>query len=202
MASCGEGKKYHDEKPKKLAEVKSDKVADVLQFQQKMNTDFKNPEKSPLPDRFRKDFESLEFFPPDTNYVVVAKLVRTPNALPFLMPTTTNRKSKEKVYGIATFTLNGKEHTLELYQNEELMEEEGYEDYLFLPFADTTNDKETYGGGRYLDLRIPSGDTIILDFNKAYNPNCVYNKKFSCPLVPAVNHLKTGVFAGIKDFDK
>ena len=197
---CGESKKYHDEKDKGAIVPKSDKIGAVLAFQKNLNAEFKNPEKSPLPDRFRSDFESLDFFYPDTNYVVTAKLVRTPEALPFLMPTNTGRTSEEVVYGVVMFTLNGKEHSLEVYQNPELMEDRDYEDYLFLPFSDETNGKETYGGGRYLDLRIPQGNTLVLDFNSAYNPYCAYNKKYSCPLVPAVNNLKTAVLAGVKDF--
>ncbi len=199
-AGCGKGKKYHDERDNRAEMPKSDKLAAVLAFQEKLNKEFKNPEQSPLPDRFRSDFESLDFFPPDTNYVVTAKLVRTPESLPFLMPTNTGRTSKEVVYGIVTFTLHGKEHSLEVYQNPELMEDRDFEDYLFLPFSDQTNGKETYGGGRYLDLRVPEANTLVLDFNRAYNPYCAYNKKYSCPLVPAVNNLEIAVFAGVKDF--
>ena len=200
--SCGDGKKYHDVAKKEVSAAKSDKVAAILKFQEGLNAEFKNPEESPLPDRFRIDFETLAFFEPDTSYVVTATLVRTPDALPFLMPTSTDRKSKEKVYGIAKFMLNGKEHSLELYQNPELMQEDGYEDYLFLPYTDLTNGRQTYGGGRYLDLRIPEGNSIILDFNRSYNPYCAYNKKYSCPLVPSVNNLATEVLAGVKDFKK
>ena len=200
--SCGDGKKYHDAAKKEVSAAKSEKVAAILKFQEGLNAEFKNPEESPLPDRFRIDFETLDFFEPDTSYVVTATLVRTPDALPFLMPTSTDRKSKEKVYGIAKFMLNGKEYSLELYQNPELMQEDGYEDYLFLPYTDLTNGRQTYGGGRYLDLRIPEGNSIILDFNRSYNPYCAYNKKYSCPLVPSVNNLATEVLAGVKDFKK
>lgn len=200
--SCGDGKKYHDAAKKEASAAKSDKVAAILQFQEDLNAEFKNPEESPLPDRFRIDFETLDFFEPDTSFVVIATLVRTPEALPFLMPTSTDRKSKEKVYGIAKFMLNGMEHSLELYQNPALMQEKGYEDYLFLPYTDLTNGEQTYGGGRYLDLRIPEGNTIVLDFNRSYNPYCAYNKKYSCPLVPSVNKLATEVLAGVKDFRK
>ena len=200
--SCNQGKKYHDVVDKELPMLKSNKIADVLEFQKKLNTEFKNPEESPLPDRFRIDFETLDFFLPDTNYIVTAEIIRTPEALPFLMPTTTDRKSEEVVYGIVNFQLQGKDHSLEVYQNPELMREEGFEDYLFLPFTDLTNGDETYGGGRYLDLRIPETTKITLDFNRAYNPYCAYNKKFSCPLVPAVNNLNIKVLAGVKDFKK
>lgn len=199
---CKQKKKYHDSAQKELVADKSAALKDIVEFQSALNEEFKNPETSPLPDRYRKDFESLDFFPADTGYVVQAKFIRTPDAIPFLMPTTTDRKSKEVVYGVAYFSLNGSEHQLEIYQNEELMLEEGYEDYLFLPFTDLTNGDETYGGGRYLDLSMPSGNTMLLDFNKAYNPYCAYNKKYSCPLVPSVNNLQTRVEAGVKDFQK
>lgn len=200
ILSCGNGKKYHDQEEKMSS--KSSLVEDILKFQKETNESLKDPETSPLPDRYRKDFEGLDFFEPDTTYVVKAKFVLTPDAVPFLLPTTTDRKSREVVYGIAHFTLNGSEHQLEVYQSLDLMDDEGYEDYLFLPFLDETNGAETYGGGRYIDLSIPEGDTLVIDFNKAYNPYCVYNKKYSCPLVPRQNYLRTMVRAGVKNFNK
>lgn len=197
--SCGQKKKYHDKKSE-TSEVVAGKLQSILKFQEEKNEEFRNPETSPLPDRYRKDFEGLDFFIPDTNYIVSASFKRTPDAQPFFMPTTTDRKTEEVVYGMATFELNGTTHTLEVYQTLELREEEGFEDYLFLPFLDLTNGEETYGGGRYLDLKIPKGDTLVIDFNKAYNPYCVYNKKYSCPLVPRQNFMNTRVLAGVKDF--
>jgi len=199
---CKQEKKYHDEVKKEPVIVQSNALKEILGFQSNLDKEFKDPETSPLPDRYRKDFEGLDFFEPDTNYIIQAKFVRTPEALPFLMPTTTDRKSKEVVYGIAHFKLNGIACRLEIYQNEELMLQEEYKDYLFLPFTDKTNGEETYAGGRYLDLSIPKGDTIVLDFNKAYNPYCAYNKKYSCPIVPSVNALDLRVAAGVKDFKK
>jgi uncharacterized protein (DUF1684 family) len=200
LFGCKQDKKYHDERKNETAEIPHNSIKDILDFQLKLNAEFKNPETSPLPDRYRKEFESLDFFQPDTNYIVKAKFQLTPEAIPFLMPTTTDRKSKEVVYGIAHFRLNGKEHQLEIYQNRELLLEEEFKDYLFLPFADLTNGNESYTGGRYIDLSIPKSDTIIIDFNKAYNPYCVYNKKYSCPIVPTVNAMDTKVLAGVKDF--
>ena len=80
------------------------------------------------------------------------------------------------------------------------MQQEEYRDYLFLPFTDKTNGSETYTGGRYIDLSIPEGDTLEINFNKAYNPYCAYNPKYSCPIVPGVNALDTEVRAGVKAF--
>ncbi|WP_373516236.1 DUF1684 domain-containing protein [Pricia sp.] len=199
--ACKEKKMYHDVEKEETTDAPTDALADILEFQKELNEEFKDPETSPLPDRYRKDFETLDFFAPDTAYVVEAKFVRTPEALPFLMPTTTDRKSKEVVYGIAHFELNGKKRQLEVYQNEELMQQSAYRDYLFLPFSDETNDTETYTGGRYIDLRIPEGDIIRIDFNKAYNPYCAYNKKYSCPIVPSINAMDTAVRAGVKAFE-
>ena len=68
---------------------------------------------------------------------------------------------------------------------------------LFLHFTDKTNGSETYGGGRFLDLRIPEGNTLVLDFNKAYNPYCAYNNGYSCPIPPKENKLKVAVRAGV-----
>lgn len=197
---CQQKKKYHDEIKKEIVLIQSDSMQGILEFRSKLNEEFKNPETSPLPDRYRKDFEGLNFFEPNHEYIVNAKFVRTPEALPFLMPTTTDRKSEEVVYGIAHFKLNGVSHQLEIYQNKELMLKEEYRDYLFLPFTDQTNGEETYAGGRYIDLSIPKEDSIVIDFNKAYNPYCVYNKKYSCPIVPSVNALDTRILAGVKDF--
>jgi len=202
VVSCGQQKKYHDEQQSLNGSEVPSKLQAIVDYQEAQNEEFRDPDTSPLPDRYRKDFEGLDFFPADTNYVVIAQFERTPDAQPFLMPTTTDRQSEEVVYGIARFALNGVEHELEVYQGLELMEEEGFEDYLFLPFMDLTNGEETYGGGRYIDLTIPRGDTLVIDFNRAYNPYCVYNKKYSCPLVPRQNFMNTRVMAGVRDFIK
>ncbi|UII75108.1 DUF1684 domain-containing protein [Flagellimonas sp. HMM57] len=199
MIACKPDKKYHTSKePQSGSAV----IKDIVAFQKKQNATFKNPETSPLPDRFRKDFEGLDFFAPDTTYVIKARFERTPDAVPFLMASTTDEKTREVVYGIAHFQLNGIEHQLEIYQSLDLISQKRYRDYLFLPFMDETNGTETYGGGRYIDLKIPEGETILIDFNKAYNPYCVYNKKYSCPLVPRQNYLRTSVRAGVKAFVK
>ena len=199
LASCRDAKRYHD-----TSEVNkqwsSDALKDIDEFQKNLNAEFRNPEISPLPDRYRKDFMGLEFFEPDTNYRVWARMEFTPEAMPFMMPTNTDRQSEERVFAVAHFELQGKPYSLEIYQTQDLLNDPDFEDYLFLPFLDSTNGEETYAGGRYIDLRIPEGDSILIDFNKAYNPYCVYNKKFSCPIVPKVNMLGIPVRAGVKDF--
>lgn len=171
-------------------------------YQKEQNAKFKDATTSPLKDKDRKVFKGLDFFKFDSAYVVTASFKRTPNEKVFKMKTTTDRTPEYMKYGELNFNLKGKNFTLNIYQNQGLIEEEGYEDYLFLPFLDETNGLESYGGGRYIDAKIPNGDAMIIDFNKAYNPYCAYNDKYSCPIVPRENYLKTRVEAGVKAFEK
>ena len=172
------------------------------EYQRTMNASFKDATTSPLKDKDRKNFKGLDFFPFDSTYIVTAYLEHTPESEYFNMKTTTDRLSKERVYGVINFELQNEEFKLNVYQNEENLETEELEDYLFLPFLDDTNGDTTYGGGRYIDLRIPEGNLIIVDFNKAYNPSCVYNEKYSCPIVPRANYLPIEVKAGLMNYNK
>jgi len=171
-------------------------------FQKEKNAFFKDASTSPLKDKDRENFESLDFFEYDSTFLVIADLRRTPNTEFFNMKTTTDRMSKERIYGVLTFNINDETYNLNVYQGEENMQTEGFEDYLFLPFLDTTNGDSSYGGGRYIDLRIPEGDSMEIDFNSAYNPYCVYNEKYSCPIVPRVNYLSIKIEAGVKNYVK
>lgn len=172
------------------------------EFQKKLNAEFKDASTSPLKDKDRKVFEGLDFFKFDSTYVVKAYFKLTPDEKSFKMKTTTDRRPIYVKYGELFFVLKGEDFTLNIYQNQDLIGTEGFEDYLFLPFLDATNGLQSYGGGRYIDTRIPEGDTLIIDFNKAYNPYCAYNDKYSCPIVPRKNYLKTRVEAGVKGFEK
>lgn len=171
-------------------------------FQKKLNSEFKDATTSPLKAKDLRTFEGLDFFVFDSTFVVKAKLKLTPDTEFFKMKTTTSRVSEERIFGVLTFELKGKQFELNVYQGKEMMTTKGYEDYLFLPFLDDTNGDTTYGGGRYIDLRIPEGDSIEIDFNTAYNPYCVYNVKYSCPIVPRQNYVAIKVEAGVKAFKK
>lgn len=177
-----------------------DKTETSLKYQQKLNKEFADSISSPLTEEDLKVFKTLDFYPIDNKYIVEAKFVRTKREKVFEMKTTTARLPKYKKYGELYFILDGKNFKLNIYQNIDLIKKPGYKDYLFLPFTDLTCGKESYIGGRYLDARIPKSKTIILDFNKAYNPYCAYNYKYSCPLVPMENDLDIEIRAGVKKF--
>jgi uncharacterized protein (DUF1684 family) len=171
-------------------------------FQKQLNAEYKDASKSPLKSKDLKFFKGLDFFKFDSSYVVKATLKPTPDTEWFNMKTTTDRLSKERVFGVLSFELQGQSFQLNVYQGQELMQTEGFKDYLFLPFIDNSNGSSTYAGGRYIDLRIPKGDTLEIDFNTAYNPYCAYNEKYSCPIVPRVNYLDLEIEAGVKAFKK
>ena len=171
--------------------------ASVLEFQHELNEEYKNPNESPLSAQEREAFEGHQFFPINEKYHVVAKFERLPPQTFFQMKTTANSIKDYDIYGIATFTLDGTEYKLNIYQSHQLRTQEKYKDYLFLPFTDQTNGDETYGGGRYMGLTIPSGDTIELDFNKAYNPYCAYATGYACPIPPKENDLNIPIKAGV-----
>ncbi len=168
-------------------------------WQKELNASYANRGESPLDDRDFKHFEGLPFYPIDTIYTVRAILEETPETEPFEMPTSTNRRPKYRIWGIAKFTLKGHACALPVYISIELAEKIGFSDYLFLPFTDETTGNDSYGGGRYLDLRLPAeGNIIEIDFNKAYNPYCAYSERYSCPLVPEANHLSLRIEAGVR----
>lgn len=175
-------------------------VVGDTKFQLELNSEFKDVSTSPLKAKDLKDFKGLDFFKLDSTLMVKASLKRTPDSKWFKMQTTTSRLSNERVYGVLSFELQGQTFELNVYQGKDLMKEEGFTDYLFLPFLDNTNGDATYGGGRYIDLRIPLDKELEIDFNTAYNPYCAYNEKYSCPIVPRENYLDMEVKAGVKKF--
>lgn len=170
----------------------------ALLFQNELDSQYSDSVQSPLTKEDRLKFKGHDFYPVDMKFCVEAKLIKSKNEQTFQMKTTTDRKPMYVKYGEVHFKLNNKKYKLSVYQSMDLLNKPEYRNYLFLPFKDKTSGVETYGGGRFLDLQIPKGDKIIIDFNKAYNPYCAYNHKYSCPVPPPENFLKTDVKAGIR----
>lgn len=175
-------------------------LANVDKFQKELNAEYADAKTSPLLPEDLKVFKSLDFYPANEKFFVVAKFIRTENELPFEMKTSTDRKPVYVKYGEAHFTIDGQSFKLNIYRNIELSKKEQYKDYLFLPFSDLTCGNESYIGGKYIDMKIPKGDSIVIDFNTSYNPYCAYSPKYSCPKVPLENDLKIEIRAGVKKF--
>ena len=175
-------------------------VATVEKFQKELNIEYADAKTSPLTAEDLATFKSLDFYPITEKFFITAKFLRTESEKPFEMKTSTDRKPMYVKYGEAHFELDGKSFQLNIYRNIELSKREEYKDYLFLPFSDLTCGNESYIGGKYIDMKTPTTDTIVIDFNKAYNPLCAYNHKYSCPKVPLENDLKIEIKAGVKKF--
>ena len=172
----------------------------VAEFQRKLNQEFSNPIESPLSAEERTAFKGLPFYPVRYDYCVVAQLVPDSTAQPFAMPVSQGAPRQHRRYGELRFVLNGQPQRLAVCQSLALLQKPGYADYLFVPFTDPTNGHGSYGGGRYLDLRLPPKGvtTLVLDFNKAYNPSCAYSGRYSCPVPPAENELPVAISAGVQ----
>ncbi|MGB1136110.1 MAG: DUF1684 domain-containing protein [Flavobacteriaceae bacterium] len=187
--------------PHGMSSQNNDRVLrEIMAYQENMEAEFANPETSILKAEDLKSFDGLNWFPIDLSYRVTARLERTPDELPFLMPTTTERTPEYVQYGVLHFTLNRQDLTLAVYQNTQGFEDPEYANYLFCPFTDWTSGDGSYGGGRYIDLFIPEGDQLVLDFNQSYNPYCAYNERYSCPIPPAINDLPLRIEAGVKAY--
>ena len=180
------------------AQTKQENLEIIEIFQSDLNAEYLNPKESPLRGENLTKFKAHPFFPTDLKFRVKAKLKKVENPVPFQLPTSSGHFQNYQEFGTAEFEIEGKKYILTIYQNIDLMKLEKYKDYLFLPFRDETNGKETYGGGKYLDLKIPEGKEIILDFNQSYQPFCAYNAyDYSCPIVPEKNKLAVRIEAGV-----
>jgi uncharacterized protein len=143
-------------------------------------------------------FEGLNYYSIDEKFRIKAKLQSVENKKVVLLATSDGVEQKYLEYAYAVFKLNNTEHRLLIL---ELMDMGPQRGKLFLAFADETSGIDTYGAGRYLDVKkVPAATSIILDFNLAYNPYCAYNDTYSCPLPPKENILKVAINAGEKNY--
>lgn len=153
----------------------------------------------------KDDRKYLAFYPIDKSYCVKATFKRIYDAKGFEMQTSSSGMNQSFFkYGLLTFKLHGASLHLYIYQSESLMQQEKYKDYLFVPFGDATSGFTSYGGGRYLDFTMSDikDNTLIIDFNKAYNPYCAYTTGYNCPIPPKENLLKVKILSGEKSYGK
>ncbi|MBK7632032.1 MAG: DUF1684 domain-containing protein [Ignavibacteriales bacterium] len=138
-----------------------------------------------------KNFKGIERFPIDENWKLNATFETYNPPKEIAVPNILGQVNKEKSSGAVVFKKNGGYYKIDAV-------DEGDEN-LFLIFADHTSGVETYGGGRFMYVSKPdSTGTILLDFNKAFNPPCVFTKFATCPMPPIQNYLKLRIEAGEK----
>ncbi len=139
-----------------------------------------------------KEFQGLEYFPIDLRWRVPARFEPYKQAVSFNVPTALGTTSRLTSPGALVFNIDDKAYRLEAIGEPGAGE-------LFIIFGDKTNGKETYGGGRFLTTPAPATEgAVVIDFNRAYNPPCVFTPYATCPLPPPQNRLPIRVEAGEK----
>ncbi|PIV19671.1 MAG: hypothetical protein COZ69_00575 [Deltaproteobacteria bacterium CG_4_8_14_3_um_filter_45_9] len=165
-------------------------------FREKKDRFFKEDSRSPLKEADRKRFKGLIYYPIDLRYAMVETIERYPSEpkpIYINLPTSKGKEKKYVKYGKFRFKWEGKEYVLQIYRPLGGGE-------LFLPFKDKTSGKETYSEGRYLYIEPMPGGKVLIDLNRAYNPFCQYNEKYTCPFATKENWLEISIRAGEKRF--
>ena len=156
---------------------------------------FRTHPQSPLPESGRAAFTQLDYFDYDPAFRVDASL-RDLDAPPLPIDASGGGTLTFRPFATASFELAGEPLALELYWLD------AYGGGVFLPFRDATSGRETYGGGRYILDTVKGADlgggkdSLVLDFNFAYNPSCSYDPGWVCPLPPPANRLPLRIAAG------
>jgi len=179
-----------EENPLKQREQK------LKSFREKKDRFFREDFRSPLKEADRKKFKGLAYYPIDLRYAMTGSIETYPvEPKPAYATLLTNKAIGKKYvkYGRFKFKLDGKEYALQIYRSLA-------GDDLFVPFKDKTSGTETYEKGRYLYIEPMPGGEVLIDFNRAYNPFCQYNEKYTCPFAPQENWLDIAVRAGEKRF--
>jgi uncharacterized protein len=153
---------------------------------------------SPLSGSQKSELKELEYYNIDPTYKVRAKMIPVEDRKMIELPMTDGTVEKYLKHSFAEFELKGQKTKLLLLQAAKESDKRNF----FLAFADATSGEETYGGGRYLNLRQDGKNSITIDFNLSFNPYCAYNPDFACPLPPKENILELPIRAGEKDYKK
>lgn len=152
---------------------------------------------SPVPAIDRASFPGVPYWPHDPALRLTSAVEPDAEAPPLDLPRSAEGASfPYSRIGWVSFEIAGVECRLGVYWLND------YAGGIFIPFRDATSGGESYGAGRYLwdsakgaDLG-SSGEELVLDFNYAYHPSCVWDPRWSCPLAPPENRLSVPIRAG------
>jgi hypothetical protein len=140
--------------------------------------------------RVRRDFPGCTWYEADARYRVTAKINTYSEPREFLIDDIVGIQRPVKMDAALVFEIDGKKYRLDA----ERQEDNSYD----VIFKDLTAGKTTYGAGRYLTTHIAEGDTVVIDFNVAYNPPCAFTEFATCPLPLPQNILPIVIEAGEK----
>jgi len=136
-----------------------------------------------------RQFRGAQFFPLDLSYRVTASFLPSDGKQTVDVPNVLGDVSPTPIAGTAVFKLNGQELRLTDLGGDAAKG-------LFFVFSDPTSKTDTYPGGRFLKTDPVTNGTVVLDFNRAYNPPCAVTPYATCPLAPKENRLSVAIPAG------
>jgi uncharacterized protein (DUF1684 family) len=141
----------------------------------------------------RENFAGIDHWPVDPAWRLDARLEATPGRI-ISVPDVFGATDEEESPCDLVFDVAGETHRLQALPG-------GDNGELWLIFGDATNGSETYGGGRYLYTDAPDADgRVVIDFNRAYNPPCVFTPYATCSLPWPANRLTIRVEAGERTY--
>jgi uncharacterized protein (DUF1684 family) len=148
-------------------------------------------EESPI--KSIKDTSKIAYFEANPSFKVISNFTAFDSGKTFKIQMTDSTFLEIKSAGKAKFKLNDKEFEVIIFDEE---------DHFLLPFRDETNGRQTYGGGRYINIPKSNllNDELEIDFNDAHNFYCAYSEKFVCPIPPKENALQFPITAGEMNF--
>jgi len=167
-------------------------MSELTQFRQMKDEFFQTDHHSPLTADQKRTFTGLKYFPENEDLDLIVEVERFETEEQVRIQTTTGDIQTYTRYARFTFEVEGVAAELTIYANEN-----GY----FLPFADALAGTETYGAGRYIEPERAADGRFNVNFNIAYNPYCIYNEHYSCPITPAENRIKVPIRAGEKLYE-
>jgi uncharacterized protein len=139
----------------------------------------------------RTGFAGIERFPVDIGWRFAARFVTHEPADTIEVPNVLGTVNHTASPGTVVFVVDGRKYSLRMWKDSDDPAN------FFTAFADRTNGGATYGGGRFLWVDAPDADGwTVVDFNRAYNPPCVFTEYATCPLPPRENRLPFAIEAG------
>ena len=143
----------------------------------------------------RREFDGIGHWPVDPAWRIEARFEPTPGRT-LQVPDVLGTDEENESPGDVVFEVAGVTHRLQALPG-------GDSGELWLVFGDATNRHETYGGGRFLYTGAPdAGGSVVIDFNRAYNPPCVFSPYATCPLPWPANRLPIRIEAGERNWDQ
>ena len=159
---------------------------------------FRTSGDSPIPTDQREAFTGLNYYDPDYDLRFILELKEHKNKEPIEVNDSAGNVRDMLVWGEFQFQVDNVDCILQAYKSRV------GENRLFIPYKDKTNESETYGAGRYIDLYNDKDQTEdgkwILDFNYSTLPWCAFNENYACPFVPGPNWLEVPIRAGEKNY--